>query len=719
MKRYTKHILVCLVLLGSPAWCMAATVSYGTFCECLAGPGMPPTPPPPHTPQECLDAYDADEDGDVDLLDFAAQTYSFMGDYPDVTVTVTPYSPPITIPDSGGSFSYSLDLTNNESVSVTCAVWTAYTLPDGTQSPTVFGPEELVLPAGWSAGQDLDEYVSAEMPSGTYTYNAYVGLYPDTPWSTDSFQFEKLPETAGWYAQSPGTTTDLRALTFVNSESGWAVGNVNTILHTVDGGDTWYPQDDGQYYLHEYDDVFFISPQVGWVVGSGTSLGGTILHTTDGGETWNEQVPDLGEPFHGVDFVDADHGWAVGGFVGGTFGDTYIRTIEHTADGGATWSGQLYQYNEKPLASVSFVDADNGWAVGDQGAILHTANGGADWYEQSSGTSSDLLGVCFVDANTGWCVGRNGNVLHTADGGVSWVAQDSQSPSATLYGVQFLDADTGWIVGIAYDPNHAVILHTTDGGDTWQQQDPGTADAVIYLQDVFFLDAQQGWTAGGVFYPFEGVMLHTESGGGDIVEPVLSFSPPSYDFGDQFDGETASTTFSIWNGGTGPLNYFFYPCYPWVSVTPESGYSTGEMDEITLEIDTAGMEEGDYVCDVQVFSNGGYDVFTVSVHVVPSTPILAFDPTAFDFGDLGQYDMGTGTLDIWNGGSGTLYYFFDEGCDWVVCDPWSGSSTGEVDEVTVMAFTSPLEPGPHECTVTINSSAGPDVFTVYVNVVPD
>ncbi len=39
------------------------------LADCLSGPGAPPTPTPPTTAQDCLDAFDTDFDGDVDLDD--------------------------------------------------------------------------------------------------------------------------------------------------------------------------------------------------------------------------------------------------------------------------------------------------------------------------------------------------------------------------------------------------------------------------------------------------------------------------------------------------------------------------------------------------------------------------------------------------------------------------------------------------------------------------
>jgi photosystem II stability/assembly factor-like uncharacterized protein len=69
------------------------------------------------------------------------------------------------------------------------------------------------------------------------------------------------------------------------------------------------------------------------------------------------------------------------------------------------------------LYDVSFTDADTGTAVGQNGTIVRTTNGGTTWVEQDSGTTNNLAGVSFVDANTGWAAGSNGTILHTKNGG--------------------------------------------------------------------------------------------------------------------------------------------------------------------------------------------------------------------------------------------------------------------------------------------------------------
>ena len=40
-----------------------------------------------------------------------------------------------------------------------------------------------------------------------------------------------------------------------------------------------------------------------------------------------------------------------------------------------------------------------------------------------------------------------------------------------------------------------------------------------------------------------------------VAVPVLSYNPSSYDFGSVGEGYTGSTSFEIWNSGTGTLTY--------------------------------------------------------------------------------------------------------------------------------------------------------------------
>ena len=56
-------------------------------------------------------------------------------------------------------------------------------------------------------------------------------------------------------------------------------------------------------------------------------------------------------------------------------------------------------------------------AVGEQGTILTTRDGGASWHGRHSGTWAFLTDVAFAGSRHGWIVGDKGTIFTTADGG--------------------------------------------------------------------------------------------------------------------------------------------------------------------------------------------------------------------------------------------------------------------------------------------------------------
>lgn len=66
----------------------------------------------------------------------------------------------------------------------------------------------------------------------------------------------------------------------------------------------------------------------------------------------------------------------------------------------------------------------------------------------------------------------------------------------------------------------------------------------------------------------------------------------------------ADDTFEVWNGGVGNMSYTITKDATWLSVTPNSGTSTGEHDTITVEYDTDELETGEYSAIITVTAAG-------------------------------------------------------------------------------------------------------------------
>ena len=81
---------------------------------------------------------------------------------------------------------------------------------------------------------------------------------------------------------------------------------------------------------------------------------------------------------------------------------------------------------------MSFADASSGWAVGANGTVLASTDGGVTWRSLPSGTAFDLRAVQFTDARNGWVAGAHGTLLATSDAGTTWRAIDTGGVSPFL-----------------------------------------------------------------------------------------------------------------------------------------------------------------------------------------------------------------------------------------------------------------------------------------------
>ena len=182
-----------------------------------------------------------------------------------------------------------------------------------------------------------------------------------------------------------------------------------------------------------------------------------------------------------IDFVDSRHGWAVG----------QDGTIIATSDGGETWQAQHTGF-EITLRSVDFTDTQTGWAVGHLGLILHTDNGGQTWSvaDREAAFDLDLIHVSFTSPTTGWIITEQGGfALMTTDGGSTWHRQDIDS-AQDRSDAFILNDYHSWVA-----LKSGGVLSTSDSGQSWQTH-KGVNQVEIGTSGIYFLDERRGWIAG-------------------------------------------------------------------------------------------------------------------------------------------------------------------------------------------------------------------------------
>lgn len=250
----------------------------------------------------------------------------------------------------------------------------------------------------------------------------------------------------------------LNAACFVDANTGWAVGDGGKILHTRDGGATWTPQSSPTRV--DLKGVCFVDTNRGWAVGAEES----ILVTTNGGRQWRLQVYNPGSPLtlNAIAMLPEGFGWAAG--AGGL-----LLSTEN--------AGRLWIYEDagtmNEIRSLYLRDVRTAWMTGN--GVFRRTTDGFEWTAMTvpSGASADLRSIWFVSPTQGFAVGANGTLLQTVDGGTKWTRKTVPATSGVLLNsICFPTPTAGWIAGAG-----GLLRQTTDGGLTWTPAtSPVTAD---------------------------------------------------------------------------------------------------------------------------------------------------------------------------------------------------------------------------------------------------
>ena len=356
----------------------------------------------------------------------------------------------------------------------------------------------------------------------------------------DTTAREPLPKS--WQADA-----ELTDVFFIDENLGWVVGESGTTLRTRDGGNTWNAQALNQSFRRDtvelrqkfrnlgnsqlnnstgntrrqpttspitcrFNSVHFVDANQGWAAG-GFQLPyinrtqAIVMRTRDGGITW-QPIADLAIPrLRKIEFSSPRQGIAYG-----DSGNVFTGGIFETNDAGNSWSaissqtdvawidaektanhivtikdsGQLGRYDNgqyeaavllgSPTANtidfrcVKMIDDSQGVAVGTQGSLFKTNNGGLSWQRLPiESTNPQLVNfdwqTAAVTDQKVVFAGFPGSTIATLDLKTNQISTVKTPVRTKLNRLFFLNNQNGWAVG-----DFGVVLTTTDGGVTWQRQ---------------------------------------------------------------------------------------------------------------------------------------------------------------------------------------------------------------------------------------------------------
>jgi photosystem II stability/assembly factor-like uncharacterized protein len=286
-----------------------------------------------------------------------------------------------------------------------------------------------------------------------------------------------------WVNIANVNTTQLNSVQFIDQYTGIAVGT-DGIWRTINGGYNWTKT----LNTLNLNCISFYDINNGFAVGDS----GGIFRTVNRGTTWNQLAPLVPYNLNGVSIQGNGFGCIVGdyrivlrttnfgiswtinqnasqyhlycikmtgetfSYSGGSLNREYLFT---TANYGLNWAVTFDNPGYPSLRSIEQFQPYSIVAVGDDGWIRRTVNGGLNWTTTSI-SSENFNSVVFPDVNTGYICGTHGVIFKSMNMGNNWNVQLTNTQE-NLKCLSFINTNIGWSVG-----QNGIVLYTTNGGIT-------------------------------------------------------------------------------------------------------------------------------------------------------------------------------------------------------------------------------------------------------------
>jgi len=231
-----------------------------------------------------------------------------------------------------------------------------------------------------------------------------------------------------WTQNVPYPNIALYSIFFVDSDTGFVVGHDDTngfgvIIKTSDSGTQWnnFIWEMGCTTIYDID---FPSYDIGYV----SADNGYVFKTPNTGTTWQPKPLDGYPQVKFIDFVNENSGFVIA---------EDESKVYKTNDAGDSWD-TICTYDDLNVGGIHFFDENTGIIVGRTlnsyaEVIYRTTDGCSTFIQVFTGIDNSSLNDVHFCGSRGWAVGDNGRILRTNNGGATWFLETVLDPPVNLH----------------------------------------------------------------------------------------------------------------------------------------------------------------------------------------------------------------------------------------------------------------------------------------------
>jgi photosystem II stability/assembly factor-like uncharacterized protein len=468
-------------------------------------------------------------------------------------------------------------------------------------------------------------------------YQSYEEKYAGKNLEEEKRRLFPLQSTGVWTELNPKVPrVDYLGIQFVNKDTGWAVGDLGTLIRSTDGGTSWTVSE-----TNTTNPILKVRSYNGQVV-IASGFGGLILRSTDRGETFTQVTSGVTGDLWGLKMVNETLGWSCGN----------ANSLVKTTDGGQTWQTVSTPGYTSDYWWIDFLDQNYGF-IAANGKVLRTIDGGQNWEIIQAGDSYPLFSIDVIDslhiAAAGYGgTGYSGKNIYSSDGGYNWINGGSLTMESVNC-IKYVNTDTGYVImtnvigkkttnrgqewtGIALGGEYEMqffneenfgfsagtelrIYKTENGYENWQRLIINDS-----FSDVFFLSEQTGFVISSSGFSAPSGLYKTTNSGLNWQKYPSGINGTDLLFTDSLTGFIAGTTiYKTSNGGenwypvnlsvtTGPVAKIFF-------INSTTGWAVtiySSVQEVYILKTTDGGENW-----IEQFTGLSFPIFT-SIYFVDS-----------------------------------------------------------------------------------------------------